>query len=138
MAKLITQKSSNLTIRLSSAERLEFEKRAKSAKMPLTSFARFLIRREVNTSTPEHDEIIARLVENVDSLTEFRNLFKTTSERLELAVLGSVASSAMLKDSGRLGEDEATALVISHIDEALDAAPGILRHRLKAAEGSDA
>lgn len=126
-----TSKTSNLTIRLTEIERSQLERKAKAAKLPLASFARLLFRKEISDESSDRAEVVQRLVDNADSLNAFRATFVSTSERLELAILGAVAASAMLKDNGRTTEEQATAVVIAHIDEALDAAPGILNHRRK-------
>ena len=131
MRSKVASKSPNLTIRLTEIERAELERKAKSAKQTLASFARTLFQREVSESSPEQADIVERLIENVEALNEFKTLFEITSKRLELAVFGAVAAAAMLKDNGKLTEEQATAVVIAHIDEALDAAPGIMLHRRK-------
>ena len=131
MRSNIASKSSNLTIRLTAPERAELERKAKSAKLSLASFARTLFQREISEASPEQAEIVERLIANGESLNQFKGLFEETSKRLELAVFGAVAAAAMLKDNGKITEEQATAVVIAHIDEALDAAPGILLHRRK-------
>jgi hypothetical protein len=43
----------------------------------------------------------------------------------------------MLKDDGKMGEDAATRIIVEHIEDALNAAPGIVRGRQKLAMATE-
>ena len=71
-------------------------------------------------------ETTHRLVALDESLDDIKSTLMALGQRLEVLGIGAIASSAMLIDTGKLGDEAATAKVVAHIDEALDVAPGIL------------
>ena len=79
------------------------------------------------------EEIISRLVALEDSINASRVLSTELADRMEVVAMAAVASSAMLRESGALSDTDATQAIVTHIQDALTAAPGILRHRKKAA-----
>ena len=123
------------------------KKRAAKSQQSSSDFVRDLVLASISrsaelphkfdhTQTIENDkteEIIARLVALEDSVHESRALSTELADRMELVAMAAVASSAMLKGSGTLSDADATQAIVTHIQDALTAAPGIIWHRKNAA-----
>jgi len=124
-------KSSNLTIRLSEVERRNLELRAKKMNQTVGAFSRELVNRELSGPAAEHEELVSRLTSIEETLTVFMTVFRETASKLELTGMASVASSAMLANTGTATGEAATRVMVTHIQDALNAAPGIVEHQRK-------
>jgi predicted DNA-binding protein len=100
---------------------------ASSVELPQTSDVAKLV------NYGKTEEIIERLVALEESIQESRTLSNALADRIEVVAMAAVASSAMLRESGALSDAGATQAIVTHIQDALTAAPGIIRHRKNAA-----
>ena len=118
---------SRLDVLLSDGEMHNFRRAAANAKMSLSSYGKSLILRAMSESSPEHQELMNRVLVLEETLTEVRVHFEKQSDKLMRLTMAALASSAMLRDDGKGSDEEANQRILSHIAESIAASPGILK-----------
>lgn len=105
----------------------DFRQAAKIAKMSLSSYGKNLIMTALGGSSPQHEELVNRMMVLEATIAELKHTSESQMQKLIHLTMAALASSAMLKDDGKGSDDEGNRKVLDHIASSIAASPSILK-----------